>query len=69
MTNDFMAGMLAGITIPISALIVFQIGLNMGVRNVLNLIEHEYPAAYKFINKNKSATKIVPYLIANQGNE
>lgn len=69
MTNDFIAGILAGVFIPISGLIIFQIGLNIGVRNVLNLVEHEYPAAYKFIYKNKSAARIIPYVIANQGNE
>jgi hypothetical protein len=69
MTNDFIAGMLAGVAIPITGLIIFQIGLNIGVRNVLNLIQGEYPAAYRFLDRNKKAANVIPYIVANQGNE
>lgn len=69
MTNDFIAGILAGITVPIIGLIIFQIGLNIGVRNVLDLLNHEYPAAYKSVNKNKKSLNFLPYVIASNGDQ
>lgn len=63
MTNDMLGGIVLGFALALSFVAIFQIGINIGVKNALGVIDGEYPAAFKFLNKHKSAAKILPYVI------
>lgn len=64
MTNDFYAGILAGISLVIAGFILFQLGLNFGLRAAINLLE-EYPAARNSLLKTKRSASVLPYVIKN----
>lgn len=61
-----MGAFIAGFSLALVLLTIFQIGLNIGIRIISGLLEHEYPAAFKFLEKNKQAARIYPYVIGGQ---
>ena len=63
MTNDMLGGILLGFALALSFVAIFQVGVNIGVKNVLGMLNGEYPAAFSFVNKHKSAAKILPYVM------
>lgn len=65
-SNLYIGWFLGGIGFSITCFVIFQIGLNLGIKIVSQLIEHEYPAAFKFLEKNKNVARIYPYVIGGQ---
>ena len=63
MTNDMLGGIVLGFALALCFVAIFQVGVNIGVKNVLGIVDGEYPAAYKFLDKHKSAAKILPYVM------
>ena len=70
MTNNIFIGyFIGGIGFTLILLCVFQVGLNMGIRMSLELLDGEYPAAFKFLQRNKSIGRVLPYVIAGGNND
>ena len=63
MTNDMVGGIFLGIGLSVIILAVFQVGLNIGIKQSMQLLDGEYPAAFKFLQKNKPVGKLLPYVI------
>lgn len=63
MTNDIFGAFIAGFALCLILLAIFQVGLNIGIRIISELLEHEYPAAFKFLEKNKKVARLYPYVI------
>lgn len=63
MTNEIWGAFLAGIGFALVIVAIFQIGLNIGIKISTDLLEGEYPAAFKFLKKNNKVAKVLPYVI------
>lgn len=61
--NDLLGAFLAGVAFTLTIVAIFQIGLNIGIRTVMNLLDGEYPAAFKFLERNKKIARMLPYVI------
>lgn len=65
MWGAFIAGIVfAGIIIGI-----FQIGINVGLKTCINMLDGNYPAAMNYLNKNKRIAHILPYVMEAKTNE
>ena len=67
--NIFIGYFIGGIGTALIILAVFQIGLNMGIRMTLDLLDGEYPAAFKFMQKNIKVARVLPYVIGQAQND
>lgn len=63
MNNDMWGAFFAGIGFTALIAGIFQIGLNVGLRISINLLEGNYPAAMQYLNKNKKTANVLPYVI------
>lgn len=68
MTNDMFSGIIFGIGIAIALVGLFQIGVNIGLKTAINMLDGNYPAAMTYLTKHKQSGKVLPYII-NQINE
>ena len=66
--NDLLGGFIAGIGISAIIVAIFQIGINVGVKTSIQIID-EYGAAKNFLTKHKKVAQILPYVIGGQNNE
>lgn len=65
MTNNIFVGyFIGGIGAALIMLAIFQIGLNIGIKTCISMLDGNYPAAMQFLNRNKKVGKILPYVIS-----
>jgi hypothetical protein len=63
MTNNNVYGaFIAGVGFTLALVALFQIGLNVGIKTAIDMLE-EYPAARNFLRKNKKIANVLPYVI------
>lgn len=65
-SNIYIGWFIGGFTLCLIIFTILQIGINIGIRMTLNLLEHEYPAAFKFLDKNKQVARVLPYVIGGE---
>jgi hypothetical protein len=67
MTNElWYTAFFTGVGLVLALVGIFQFGLNMGIRISMQLLDGEYPAAFKFLEKNKKAARVLPYMVAGK---
>lgn len=67
LTNDMAGGVILGIGLAAAIVAVFQYGINVGIRTSLTILEGEYPAAFRFLQKNRTAARVLPYVVGEKG--
>lgn len=65
LSNVYIGWFVGGFGSCLALFAVMQIGINIGIKMCLNLLEHEYPAAFRFMQKNKNVAKVLPYVISS----
>lgn len=69
MNNDIWGAFIAGIAFSAIIAGIFQIGINIGINTVINMLDGNYPAAMNYIQKNKKVARILPYVIGQSSHE
>ena len=64
--NDLWGAFIAGIAFSAVIAGIFQIGINIGIKTCINMLDGNYPAAMQYLNKNKSIGRVLPYVIGGQ---
>lgn len=64
MNNDTYGAFIAGIGFAALIAGIFQIGLNLGIKTVIRMLDGQYPAAMQYLNKHKQAANILPYIVS-----
>lgn len=62
--NDLMGSFIAGFAVCLVMIGIFQIGINIGIKTCIHMLDDNYPAAMKFILKHKNVGKLLPYVIS-----
>jgi len=63
MTNNVWGAFIAGIAFSVFIMGVFQIGINIGIKTCINMLDGNYPAAMQYIKKNKRIGQLLPYVV------
>lgn len=63
MNNDIMGAFIAGMFMSAIIVGIFQIGINVGLRTSINMLDGNYPAAMQFLIKHRTAGKLLPYIL------
>jgi hypothetical protein len=69
MINSLWGAFIAGIAFSVIIFAVFQMGINIGIKTVINMLDGNYPAAMTFLNKHKMAAKVLPHVISARGEQ
>lgn len=63
MNNDTWGAFIAGIGFSAFIMGIFQIGINVGLKTSINMLESNYPGAMAFLLKNKKIGNVLPYIM------
>ena len=68
MTNEtWYSAFFLGMGITIALVGIFQVGINIGVRTCIGMLDGQYPAAMQYLNKHKTVAKVLPYVMSSSG--